>query len=82
MKKRLMKKILANPVDARGRTVYIREIWRNGRVFHSRAICRMEAIEWDDPIMESSGCAGEFAELFRRRDIRDGCPSCRAEVGL
>lgn len=38
--------------------------------------CRMEEADLDDPIMRESGCAGEFAEAWRRRDRHDGCPAC------
>lgn len=42
--------------------------------------CRMASTEWDDPIMEESGCAGEFANDFRKKDLRDGCPFCTGDV--
>lgn len=42
--------------------------------------CRLQSTEWDDPIMEMSGCAGEFANDFRKKDLRDGCPSCTGDV--
>jgi hypothetical protein len=43
-------------------------------------MCRLAATDWDDPIMAMSGCSGEFASDFRKRDVRDGCPFCRGEV--
>lgn len=42
--------------------------------------CRLEATDWDDPIMHESGCAGEFANDMRKQDLRDGCPFCTANV--
>ena len=42
--------------------------------------CRMRQFDEPDPIMEASGCSGEFANDWRRRDVRDGCPWCREEV--
>ena len=42
--------------------------------------CRLASTEWDDPIMEMSGCAGEFANDFRKKDLQDGCPSCCGDV--
>lgn len=32
---------------------------------------------WDDPIMQMSGCSGEFANDMRKRDMHKGCPRCR-----
>jgi hypothetical protein len=42
--------------------------------------CRLASTDWCDPIMEMSGCAGEFARDFRRKDLRDGCPHCSESV--
>ena len=42
--------------------------------------CRLMDTEWDDPIMAESGCAGEFADDFRKKDLRDGCPFCTGAV--
>lgn len=76
MKRRLMRKIAKRPFDSKGRCVYVAKIRQGGRIIHKRAICRMDSTEWDDPIMEMSGCAGEFAEDFERRDRAQGCPAC------
>ena len=85
MKRRLKRKILAHPIDARGRTVYIARIWRGGtRYVYRRQICRMDAAAadgfWDDPITVMSGCGSEFGDDFRRRDRAEGCPACRGEL--
>lgn len=45
-----------------------------------RQQCRMEVFNEPDPIMDESGCAGEFANDFRKQDIRDGCPICTGSV--
>ena len=42
--------------------------------------CRLESTAWDDPIMQESGCAGEFANDFRKKDLHDGCYFCTGEV--
>jgi len=42
--------------------------------------CRMESTAWDDPIMQESGCSGEFTNDFRRKDLHDGCPVCTSDV--
>jgi hypothetical protein len=68
MKRRLLRKILANPVDSKGRTVYVAEVWKRGKYVRRRAICRLDTFDWNDPIMESSGCSGEFAADIARRD--------------
>ena len=44
--------------------------------------CRLASTDWDDEIMRMSGCAGEFANDFRKKDLRDGCTFCREEVGM
>jgi len=53
--------------------------FRDGRSGRFRA-CRVTALDYDDPIMAMSGCAGEFANDFRKRDLREGCPRCLDEV--
>lgn len=42
--------------------------------------CRLDSADWEDPIMEMSGCAAEFANEWRKQDLRDGCPRCAGEV--
>lgn len=76
MKRRLIRKILANPVDSKGRTVYVAEVWKRGKYVRRRAICRLDTFDWDDLIMASSGCSGEFAADIARRDRAQGCPAC------
>ena len=89
MKSRLIRKIqkrTANStgVNAKGVTVYIRELSSyersKGRGRFRRVLCRLESTAWDDTIMEMSGCAGEFANDFRQKDVRDGCPSCTGMI--
>lgn len=84
MRIRLRRKITKLGVDSRGITTYVRKLhsWerRKGRGLWRRAQCRLETTEWDDPIMEMSGCSGEFANDFRKKDLRDGCPSCTGMV--
>ena len=77
MKRRLKLKILAHPVDARGRTVYVARIWKGGtRYVSRRQICRLDSLDYEDPILTESGCMGEFIADFRRRDRAEGCPAC------
>lgn len=40
---------------------------------------RLDAF-YNDPMTEASGCAGDFVNDWRKRDLREGCPRCRAEV--
>jgi len=42
--------------------------------------CRLEDTDWGDPIMQESGCSGEFANDFRKKDLYDGCPRCNEDV--
>ena len=42
--------------------------------------CRLASTDWDDPTMAMSGCSGEFANEFRRKDVADGCPRCCEEL--
>ena len=42
--------------------------------------CRMESVDWDDAYMTMSGCSSEFANDFRKKDLRDGCPRCSGDV--
>jgi len=56
--------------------------WRDGKTGRFRA-CRVRAFqEIDDPMNEYVGgdVIGELVNDMRRRDVRDGCPACRAEV--
>lgn len=76
MKKRLLRKILAHPVDSKGRTVYPAEIRRRGKLHIRRQVCRLDAFDYDDPIMQASGCMGDFLTDFARRDRAEGCPAC------
>jgi len=75
MKKRMLKKLtekLPN-ADAKGRTVYLSNK-------NKRRICRVDQYFFDerdgDPIMDASGCLGEFIDAWRRKDLNDGCSSC------
>ncbi len=86
MKSRLIKKIQKRPYDAEGRTIYVATI--SGRVrggkwktVKRRQVCRMESMDWSDPIMAMSGCSGDFARDFEARDREDGCPRC-IEAGM
>jgi len=49
---------------------------RTGR-FHA---CRVRSINDDDPMNEACGCMGEIINDLRKRDIRDGCTECLADV--
>lgn len=47
--------------------------------------CRLSesrlAAFYDDPMTSAYGVdTGEFVNDWRKRDLRDGCPRCRAEV--
>ena len=53
---------------------------RRGRGRFQTAFCRLVETDWSDPIMEASGCSGEFANDFRKKDMRDGCPLCLGQV--
>jgi hypothetical protein len=76
MKRRLLRKILANPIDSKGRTVYAAEIRHRGRYVTRRQVCRLDDFDYDDPIMQESGCMGDFLDDFARRDRAEGCPAC------
>ncbi len=56
-----------------------RTVFRNKRTGKFQN-CRLETTDWDDPIMEASGCSGEFANDFRKRDLADGCPACTEAI--
>ena len=49
-----------------------------------KQICRLapEKLEifYDDPITQACGASGEFVNDWRKRDLRAGCPYCRAAV--
>jgi hypothetical protein len=81
VKARLRRKIEKRPYDAKGRTVFVAKVWVAGdKYIYRRQICRIDAAAfdglWDDPIMEMSGCSGDFARDFRRQDRGEGCPAC------
>lgn len=42
--------------------------------------CRLASTDWDDPIMAMSGCSDDFANDFRIKDLKDGCPMCTDNV--
>jgi hypothetical protein len=80
VKTRIVRKVSKRPVDAKGRTVFITEPnWATPR--RERRVCRVDSYYADlgpegDPIMDMSGCLGEFMEDWRRQCCRAGCPAC------
>ena len=70
--------IEALPVHVRER---VKAVWQGKSTFVNpktgrRQMCRMDVIQFDDPIMRESGCAGDFARDARAKDRADGCPAC------
>lgn len=57
--------------------------FRDPRTGRFRA-CRLSPASVDafysDPITAECGCADEIVNEWRKRDLRDGCPRCRADV--
>jgi hypothetical protein len=55
--------------------------FRDKRTGRFRA-CRLAHLDdfYNDPMTRASGCAGEFVNDWRKRDLREGCPRCHAEV--
>lgn len=85
MKKRLEQKVRKRPFDKDGRTVYVATI-RIGygysrKVKKRRQVCRLDSMDWDDPIMRESGCSGDFRRDFEIKDRAEGCPAC-IEAGM
>jgi hypothetical protein len=54
--------------------------FRNKRTGRFRA-CRLSQLDalYNDPMSEGAPL-GDFVNDWRRQDLRDGCPRCRAEV--
>lgn len=54
---------------------------KTGRFRECRLSPRRLNAFYDDPMTDAYGVdTGEFVNDWRKQDIRDGCPRCRAEV--
>ena len=85
LRKRLRKKIGTNGrFDAKGRLIFVATYWYRGEYRECRSVCRLDQYEdgideRGDPIMDASGCLGDFVRDWAADDRRKGCPKCKGE---